>query len=226
MELRGFPDCRAFRRARIMLEACGSFLRFTLPMSTAMTMPDLPTIRIWELHPMLVHFPIALLLAGVAVEWATRWRPNESRRRAAAGLLMAGTILGWLAAGAGLLAFLTVPAHTEDAHTLMYWHLGLGTAMLIVFSCVAIVRWRRRTEPVSAGLTCAAGVACILLVFTGYLGGAIVYHGGAGVEPELLSEEIRTGHDHAEGGEKKVGGAGHDHNNHSHERDRENKPSR
>lgn len=152
--------------------------------------------NVWELHPMLVHFPIALLLCGVAVElWAMR-RPRETLTRAGAGLLLAGAVSGWLTALAGLLAYFTVRAHTEEAHVWMWWHLGFAATTMLLFTWVAVVRWRRRMRPSTGGQWLASLIGALLLSVTGWLGGLIVYHGGAGIEPALLSQEIRGGHSH------------------------------
>jgi uncharacterized membrane protein len=56
---------------------------------------------------------------------------------------------------------------------------------------VAVLRWRRRAEPAGRGLIAAELFGALLLVVTGYLGGLIVYRGGAGVDPELLVPEVR-----------------------------------
>ena len=173
----------------------------------------IPIPKPWELHPMLVHFPIAFLLGGVVLLLWASWRPSEMRHRAAAGLLLAGMILGWLAAAAGGLAYFTVPPHTEEGHYLMYWHLGLGIAMLLVFTWLAVVRWRRRMERATGIQLVAAIAGALLLTITGYLGGSIVYHHGAGVSPEILAPEIRSGHSH--GNEQ----AGEDHHQGDHEHD-------
>src|SRR5215831_8418680 len=79
----------------------------------------------WELHPALVHFPIAFLIGGVLLDlWAMR-RPGSGWSRVATGLLVAGVLTGVLTGLAGFLAFFTLPpGHTEAAHTAMYWHLG------------------------------------------------------------------------------------------------------
>lgn len=161
-------------------------------------MPSLPLPNIWEIHPMLVHFPIALLLAGVAADILGRKR--EIVRRAAAGLLVGGVVLGWVTAGAGLLAYYTVPAHTEQAHAWMNWHLWAALGMLALFTVLAVVRWRGRARMAGAGTIGLGLLSAGLLLFTGYLGGAIVYHGGAGIDPELLSREIREGHHHGGAG--------------------------
>ena len=102
---------------------------------------------------------------------------------------------GVLAALAGVLAFFTVPAHTEEAHRLMYWHLGVQTAALALFAWPA---WSMRRAPAGAtGAARAAGwVAAVLLIVGSGIGGYVVYHGGAGVDPKLLSHELREGHAH------------------------------
>src|SRR6266542_897509 len=74
----------------------------------------------WELHPALVHFPLALLLSGVVLDLYAWWRGRPGQLRAVAGLLVAGVVTGLVAALAGVLAFFTVPAHTAAAHRLMY----------------------------------------------------------------------------------------------------------
>lgn len=160
----------------------------------------------WKIHPMSVHFPIAFLLAAVALDLvATRWQ-LEGVTRASTGLLIAGVAFGWLAAGAGLLAYFTVPAHTEQAHTLMYWHLSLAIAMLSLFTWLGAVRLRgRKSAPTRWDLAISV-FAAVLLLATGGLGGWIVYRGGAGVDPSILATEIREGHSHDEGGHEHGGG--------------------
>ena len=152
--------------------------------------------NLWEFHPMLVHFPIAFLLAVVVLDLlALRW-PRESTTRAARDLLFAGTAFGWLAVAAGFLAFYTVPAHTEEAHSLMFWHLGVGLAALAIFTWQAVSRWQQ--GPIQPRIIqCIVGCCgAMLLMITGALGGWIVYHGGAGVDPDILAPEIREGHSH------------------------------
>jgi uncharacterized membrane protein len=108
----------------------------------------------------------------------------------------AGLILGWLAAAASGQAHFTVPAHTEEGHVLMYWHLGLGPAMLAHFTWVSITRWRGRTKGATKLQLIGAQARLVLLMLTGYVGGSIVYHHGAGVDPRILAPEIREGHSH------------------------------
>src|SRR5262249_36238158 len=116
--------------------------------------------------------------------------------RPVAGLFLAGVLTGVVAAAAGFLAFFTVPAHTEEAHVLMYWHLASVAAALVVFAGLAWARCRAVIAPPNVGTRLLGILAAVLLAVGGGLGGYIVYHGGAGVTPSLLGPEIRGGHVH------------------------------
>ena len=148
----------------------------------------------WEWHPATVHFPIAFLLGAVALDLYAWWRGRADLARTATGLMAAGTVLGLVAAATGLVAFFTVPAHTGEAHDLMYWHLGVNAAALVLFA--AVVFLRRPVAPPGTGARVAGLVAVGLVATGGFLGGRIVYRGGAGVDPVILAPELRGGHDH------------------------------
>lgn len=167
----------------------------------------------WEIHPALNHLAIAFLLGGVAVDLYAWWRGRDSLAQTATGLLVAGLLAGVLTAAAGLLAFFTVPGHTEEAHWLMYWHLGIQAGALLLFAWPTWVRWRNwASRPTGTGrvVACIAGV---LLVVGSGVGGYIVYHGGAGIEPELLKPGLHEEHH--------PGGPGHEQGDGHHEQDKE-----
>lgn len=134
----------------------------------------------WEAHPALVHFPIAFLLGGAAVDLYTRRKPREALTRAAAGLYVAGTLSGLAAALAGFLAFFTVPHAGGLAHALMYWHPGISLVSLGLFAALAVRRWRSRGAPAGPGRLILSLVASALLAAGGFLGGYMVYHLGVG----------------------------------------------
>ncbi len=137
-----------------------------------MTQPPL-----YLLHPAVVHFPIALLSAGLVA--GVLGRRREAAAQAASWLLWAGTLSAWAALGLGLLAAKTAPHvppawETLNLHqTLAYWTVGLFTAL-------SLWRWRlgRKAEVYFLAVWLAA---CGVLLATGYQGGELVFTHGMGV---------------------------------------------
>ena len=86
-------------------------------------------------------------------------------------LFVAGVVTGLVAARAGLLAMYPVPAHSEEAHGLMYWHLGIQATAIALFAWPALAK---RFDP-----TAVSGWVATVLLFVGSgIGGYVVYHGG------------------------------------------------
>jgi len=147
--------------------------------------------ELWEIHPALVHFPIAFFFGGVLLDLYAWWR-REDLARPATGLLLAGVVTGALTALAGVLAFYTVPStHTEEAHRLVLWHIGLAVTMFVLFTLAAIVRWRRQPASPSAPTRVLGLIAAVVLLAASALGGRIVYHGGMGIEPAIMASHLR-----------------------------------
>ena len=138
------------------------------------------------LHPIAVHFPIALLTLGLAVAvWEARFKRPEWLPEAVTWLLWLGTASAWATFGLGLLAEKTVPhvpmawETMADHETLGYWTVGLFTTLS------AGRYWMRRREyrvgkgvalSFLAGWLAASGI----LMRTGLLGGRLVFDYGVG----------------------------------------------
>lgn len=169
---------------------------------------------VWEIHPALVHFPIALLLGGILLDLYAWWR-REDLAWVATGLLLAGVVTGALAAVAGVVAFYTVPSsHTEEAHRLVPWHIGMAVTMFVLFTVAAIMRWYRQPVPPTSVIRVLGLVAAAVLLVTAALGGRIVYHGGMGIEPKIVAAHLRE-HTHG-AGQTHEGGAPSLHKGHEH----------
>lgn len=148
----------------------------------------------WEIHPALNHLPIAFLLGGVALDLYSWLRRRPDLAKVATGMLVAGVLTGILAGLAGVLAFFTVPGHTEEAHRLMFWHMGIQAAALLLFAIPTWSRWRKWALPPTMAARVVSCAAAALLSVGSAIGGYIVYHGGAGIVPEVLAPELRGGH--------------------------------
>lgn len=138
-----------------------------------------------SLHPLVVHFPIALLLSYIALDWAGRlWKGKAFTEAAWYALLLglAGTLVTLVT---GLLAARAVPVDSPALATLNT-HKMIGIATLVIFGIQAVCYARNRGKytPGKQALHTViqlGGVAFVLAV--GYLGGELVYTYGIGVSP-------------------------------------------
>lgn len=143
--------------------------------------------RIELLHPMLVHFPIALLLAGTGMRLAAYWM-RASRwfthlRFAAWAMLLLGAVFAVLAIIGGELAAdvveksLCVPAVLELHETLAF-----SAALCFVAAMSADFYWSwKQTRFFGVFSAIFYGAAVVLLAATGYFGASLVYEQGAAV---------------------------------------------
>jgi len=149
-----------------------------------------------DLHPALIHAPLALLPAAALVDVLATLRRRDRR------LDRMGARLWWATAGAGLGAGLAGMAASQEidladdrARDVMFLH-GFGN-FTVVLTALGLAAWRSRNRAdltsASAGVL-AAGAA----IYGAYLGGELVYTHGAGVKrpggraaanPPLFSRE-------------------------------------
>ena len=144
-----------------------------------------------NLHPLVVHFPIALLLTAAGLDvagWALRC--NRSLRFVATALYVLGTlaivaayVTGRAAAGTVWLpgmAHAAVKEHWDWAFRAV-WFFTILTAVRLV------LLWRGRAEPrpaLIAALALAGLLGGVLLAETGDRGGRLVYQHGVGIARE------------------------------------------
>jgi uncharacterized membrane protein len=143
--------------------------------------------RVHELHPMLIHAPLALLPSTVIVDLAATF--SQDRR-----LDRAGRTLWWSVAAGGLLAGLAGMAASQevkaDKHSkdMMFLH-GLGN-VVIVLGAFGVATWRASHRPSLLSSLLGLG-AFAFASYTGWLGGEMVYSHGVGVkEMTLKGEEL------------------------------------
>jgi uncharacterized membrane protein len=123
-------------------------------------------------HVVLVHFPIALFITGVAFAWASRC--TQQRALGEAGyynvLIAAFSTVPVLATG--LLAW-RFQLEGQNLKGILLFHLVLAwTSSLLIWSVWWIhFRTRRRNEAVPGYLWVLEGVAVAAIGLTGHLGG-------------------------------------------------------
>lgn len=144
-------------------------------------MPGLNTMA--NVHPLLVHFPIALFFCYVLAEALALLTRRESLRQAASWMLYFGTLGAAATVVTGLLAAGMVE-HDEAVHALMERHEQYGIAVLA--SAVGLSLWRGwrggRFSPWGSAIHFGGAVTLAVLVTLGAdLGGMMVYGHAVGV---------------------------------------------
>ncbi|WP_229197730.1 DUF2231 domain-containing protein [Bradyrhizobium acaciae] len=131
------------------------------------------------IHPMLVPFPIACFVGTLATDIAY-WQTAEMQwANFSAWLLFAGLIMGGLAAIAGLIDFLS----NRLIRSLPYaWFHMVGNVVVMLLALFnAFIHSRDAwTSVVPTGLVLSA-LTVLVMLFTGWLGWAMVYHYRVGV---------------------------------------------
>src|SRR5688572_28435351 len=133
------------------------------------------------IHPMLVSFPIALLSATLVSDLAYCWTRDAFWATASLYLLGAGIVTALAAAVFGFTDFVGDARIRALSHA---WQHMLGNLAAVLLS--AFNFYIRLDDAEAAILPLGLGVSALvglLLVFTGWRGGDLVFRHRVGVEP-------------------------------------------
>lgn len=155
-------------------------------------------------HAVLNDLPAALLLVAVLFDLAAAAFKRESLAWAGIWTLWAGVIGGWAAVIAGKLAEGALD-HGEAIHEIMEVHEKVAIMTMALFTIVLIWKMARRfqlpsQEQALTRLLSVVGIAG--LVWTGILGGRMMFQHAAGIPTKTLEAEIQNraaGHEHEPG---------------------------
>jgi len=152
-----------------------------------------------NIHPLLVHFPIALLSVFFVLDFVGTFAKKQQWRGMAGSFLYLGTLLATFTVIAGFIAADTV-SHGENVHAIMEKHEDLGLAILSL--AIALSAWRLKHNGLFKGyvngvfLTLSA-LLCILIALGADLGGLMVYQYGVAVKALTITESTHD-HNHAD----------------------------
>lgn len=131
-------------------------------------------------HPMLVVFPLGLLVTSVIFDLIAIGSRNGGWSAIAFYLIGAGILGGLAAAIFGLIDWLTVPAGTR-AKSIGLWHGVTNVVVVVLFIISWLLRWRVPQAPGLWALTLSF-VGIGLALIAGWLGGELVDRLGVGVD--------------------------------------------
>lgn len=140
-----------------------------------------------RIHPMLVHFPIALILFGVLCDLLRVRLRGEQASLGLVGLwcTTAGTVMLIPVMGSGLLAQTFQPVPNEQVLNVLNWHERLSYILALWFGGLVGWRWDafgQKPDVMPWGYRLAAAFGAILIIGTASLGGELVYKHGMAVE--------------------------------------------
>ncbi len=142
------------------------------------------------MHPIFVHFTIALTSASLVFDALGFFLNRASLTDAGAWTLVGSTVMTLMTISTGLTSSTRTPIEEGEARSFLRAHMALG---LIFFGLlVAITFWRlwlwQSGQGVSWLYLISLGAISLVMSMQGYLGGELVYR--YGVEVELAHREL------------------------------------
>lgn len=146
-----------------------------------------------NIHPIIVHFPIALFITGLVIDAIGHLWRKETAKKIGLVLVVLGALGALAAMVTGTLAEETVEERLskagekaldlhEDLGKLTAYLLLVVAALRVVIATGWLSRWRL-VAGVALAIYLIAGVIGLgTLTVTGYYGGELVYQYGAGVQ--------------------------------------------
>jgi len=172
-----------------------------------------------NIHPLFVHYPIALFTAFFVAEFFGVILKNENLRCAASFTLYLGTIASIFTVAAGYYAAATVE-HSETVHAIMENHEGFGVTVLIIAAFLSVWRLyvRRKFSPKWQFAHLAlAFILSVVIALGADLGGLMVYKYGVGGQAVKIERalHLKAGDGHHEDNASEESETGHHHHRHS-----------
>ena len=128
---------------------------------------------IGKFHPLLVHFPIALVLAAAAAELVVIATSRKAWHTVAVANIRAGAVMGVVTAITG---WLFAASPLVDATRSLEWHRWLGMAGAAGAMGAALLSSRLHVSSRAAFVyRFTLFVTALLVGITGHLGGALVW---------------------------------------------------
>lgn len=159
-----------------------------------------------NIHPLIVHFPIALLTLFFFADTLGGLFAKPAWRHFATPLLYIGTMSAILTVAAGFQAAYSAP-HNDATHAIMLRHQGFGISVTVLALILSMRRFFAADDFIASktyGYFALSALLVILITLGADLGGLMVYQHGVAVTPVMqnhTTNSIPEPHPHA-----------HDHN--------------
>ncbi len=140
-------------------------------------------------HPMLIPFPIALWSGALIFDLVAKFGHHYTLHTAAFYMSIAGCLGALAAAVPGLIDLLkSVPAGSAARRT--GWIHGLTNVAALVLMAISAMSRTRGAGELTGGMTRVAYLteilAVVLIAYSGWLGGSLVYDHKVGIDEEAV----------------------------------------
>lgn len=149
-----------------------------------------------NIHPMLVHFPVAFLACFVVLDLLASFTKKPHWREFAGGLLYFGTAAAAFTVIAGFVAANSV-AHGENVHAIMEHHEAFGVSVLGLATVLSAWRWKfghQIQAEMNILYLILVSLLGLCLALGADLGGLMVYKYGVAVEAVPVSMSTQHAH--------------------------------
>jgi len=213
----GFSPAKALESFLVFIESLSSLSPVEIFSAFFPGISDLPNI-----HPLFVHFPIALLSLFFITDLLGSLFSKLAWRQFASGLLYIGTASAIVTVIAGFQAAHAI-SHNNMVHTIMLRHQAFGLSVTVIALILSLRRYFA-ADTFLAGKTIGhlslSALLVILLTLGADLGGLMVYQYGVAVKP-IIPESSMThyepvinptnNHNHSAHSHDHGGHSGHSH---------------
>ena len=175
-----------------------------------------------NIHPILVHFPIALFTIFFFADTVGGVLSKPAWRHFATPILYIGTFSAILTVAAGFQAAYSAP-HNDATHAIMLRHQGFGITITVLALLLSLRRFFASDDFITSKTYGHFALSALLVVFLTLgadLGGLMVYQYGVAVSPVMKKHTAAIQHQHTHNHDS--ASAAHDHHgstahNHSHD---------
>src|SRR5450759_453036 len=142
------------------------------------------------IHPMLIPFPIAFFVGTFACDLVYWQTSNSAWAAATPWLLGAGLVMAALAAVMGLIDVFG-DQQIRQLST-VWWHAGANVLLVLIEFLNLFIRYQDGSAAIIPNGLVLSLIAVLLLLFSGWKGGELVFRGRIGVaDPEGTSRASR-----------------------------------
>lgn len=143
-------------------------------------------VKLHELHPSLIHYPLALLPLSIGADLLGRVTGSERLLELGRSTMPLAAASGLVAGVAGLMAQTEVKAEGR-AMDMLKTHRTLNVGLVAIAGAMAVQR--ARTEKPSAAYLGLGLIGLAAMAYSAYLGGEMVYRDGVGIK---AADGVRT----------------------------------